>query len=354
MLNWPLLKRHGWRLIAGNQRYEDLCDRQWVLHPGEQLAAPPAIYQSGALEHVIGVQAETTLAMEMERIQGGTRTHGATTAYQLSNVQIRQGYLYTRSLRLKFSTQQESWWQRGAVTKLDEAALASTPFGARYFGHLVLDDVPLAMVAQQIAPAITMISPPNEQFREYTTLFEIPTQFVPNADCQTLTLINDIGQNRFKRDRFRQLRSQIQPLSTSNPPRGVMLLRGPSGTQRALVNQDEVMHWLQGQGFVCLTPEVLSATEIVRQTLGARIIIGVEGSQLAHGVYSLATGGVMCALQPPYRFNNVFKDYLDCIDQDLRYAFVVGHPVADGFVIDVDDLARTLELIDRVLACRQF
>jgi hypothetical protein len=351
MINLPLLKRQILRLVAGTKGYEELCDRQWVLHPGEQLFAPAAIYQPGALDHVTGVQAETTLDLEIERIQGGMRTHGATTAYQFRDVQIRQGYLYTRSLRQTFSTRPESWWQSGPITAIAEAALASTQFGARYFGHLLLDDVPLAMVAQQVAPAITVIPPPNEQFREYTTLFEIPTRFVLNANCQRLTLINDIGQNRFKRDRLRQLRSHLQPLATPNRPRGVMLLRGQSGSQRSLVNEAEVIRWLQAQGFVCLMPETLSVTELLRQTLGARIIIGVEGSQLAHGVYSLAAGGVMCALQPPYRFNNVFKDYLDCIDQDLRYAFVVGRPVDAGFVIDLNDLARTLEVIEQVLTC---
>jgi len=51
-------------------------------------------------------------------------------------------------------------------------------------------------------------------------------------------------------------------------------------------------------------------------------------------------------LQPPDRFNNVFKDYTDCLG--LNYSFVVGHPVAGGFEIRIEDLVRTLDIVSQV------
>jgi hypothetical protein len=73
-------------------------------------------------------------------------------------------------------------------------------------------------------------------------------------------------------------------------------------------------------------------------------VVATEGSHLAHAIYTMAADGVICALQPPYRFNNIYKDYADCVG--LRYAFVVGAPADAGFVIGEDDLARTLEKIN--------
>lgn len=352
MINFPRFKRQALRWTTGAKTYAEMSDRQWEIHPAETAIAPPAIYLDGALDRVTGVQAETTRAWEQERIRGGLRPHHATIAYQLRDIQIRQGYVYKQALRLQFTRQREAWRHWGEVAQLPEAALACSLFGYNYFGHLLLDDLPLALAAAQIAPAITLDQSTSQQIAAYQTLTGIQPQFVAAADCSCLTLIDDIGQNRFKRDRLRTLRSRLALAHSGSPPRGVMLLRGQTGTRRTLVNEAEVVHWLQTQGFVCVVPEALSVPELLRQIGGAKIIIGVEGSQLAHGVYSLAAGGVMCTLQPPDRFNNVFKDYLDCLDQDLRYAFVVGRPAAHGFTINLADLARTLEQIDPVFARR--
>lgn len=347
MINVPLFKRQALRLVKGSKRYADLSDRHWVICPGEQTMSAPAIYLDNALDRVTQVQAETTFAQEMERIQGGMRSHRPTIAYQLHDVQIRQGHVYKDALWLSFTKRKPSIFQWGEVEAIEQAALACTDFAYHYFGHQLLDDLPLALAAEQIAPAIVLETTANRQITEYKSLFEIAPRLVRQANCQHLTIIDDVGQNQFKRDRYRAMRAQLTHFKSPNPPWGVLLLRGKSGTQRALANQDQVIAWLQSQGFVCLVPEELSAAELVRQTLGAKIIMGVEGSQLAHGIFSLAPGGVMCALQPPNRFTNVFKDYLDCISQDMRYAFVVGQPRQDGFEIAVDDLARILEQLQQ-------
>ncbi len=110
------------------------------------------------------------------------------------------------------------------------------------------------------------------------------------------------------------------------------------------VNEDEVAEFLKNQGFAIINPSRISASEIVRQTLGAKLIVGVEGSQLTHGLFSMADDGTLLTLQPPYRFNNVYKDYTDCLG--MKYAFVVGKEVADGFEINLEDLARTLDKIE--------
>jgi len=353
MLNLPLLKRQALRFATGIKRYEELSDRQWVICSSEKTYAHPAIYLENELDKVTGIPKETTYDFEMERIRGGLRSHGATTAYQLQNVQIRQGYIYKKSMRLRFTKRKESLLQFGAVESIDQAALACTSFAYHYFGHLLLDDLPLALAAAQIAPPIILETPAYPQINEYKNLFNIHPRLVQQAHCAQLTIIDDIGQNQFKRDRYRSMRSQLIPHGSDQPPRGVMLRRGKLGAQRSLVNESEVIALLESQGFITLVPEDLSAAELVRQMVGTKIVIGVEGSQLAHGVLTLATGGVMCALQPPYRFNNSFKDYLDCIEHDLRYAFVIGKRVADGFEIDLNTLAKTLDRIDQVLAYRQ-
>jgi capsular polysaccharide biosynthesis protein len=129
--------------------------------------------------------------------------------------------------------------------------------------------------------------------------------------------------------------------------RGVYLRRGAFGAQdpRVLINGEEVESFLAAQGFAIVDPDRLSSEELCRQMRGASVVVGIEGSHLAHAIYTMASDGVICALQPPRRFNNVYKDYTDCVG--MRYAFVVGAPKDGGFVVPKDELARTLEKVGR-------
>ena len=55
-------------------------------------------------------------------------------------------------------------------------------------------------------------------------------------------------------------------------------------------------------------------------------MIGVEGSQLVHGVNVLQPGGALLALQPPNRFVSYYKYHTDRDNQ--HFAYVVGTPMA--------------------------
>jgi hypothetical protein len=76
--------------------------------------------------------------------------------------------------------------------------------------------------------------------------------------------------------------------------------------------------------------------------MDARIVVSVEGSHLSHVVLSMADNGVLLVLQPPDRFATVYKEYTDCVH--MRFGFVVCDKSHTGFVVNMDDLRRTLDL----------
>ncbi|MBF2025835.1 MAG: glycosyltransferase family 61 protein [Oscillatoriales cyanobacterium C42_A2020_001] len=343
MLNLAPLQQRILRLIQGRKTYQDVCDRQWILCPGERATHPPAIYLPAALEKVTAVPDTTTYANELTRIQGGTVEHGATTAYQLRDVHFLSGYVYKGAMKHVLVTTKEAFLKQGTTELIAEAALACTWVGNRFFGHWITDDLTLTLAAQQLATAVTVSKPLTQHQIGYSTLFDIQTKPISQAFCKRFIIIDDVGQNSFKRQRYQTLRTKLQQEASSPTHPGVMFLRKDTGVQRSLLNEPKIAQFLQAQGFTILDAETLSAVEIVQKTLGARIVVGVEGSQLVHGLFPMSENGVMLTLQPPYRFNNVYKDYTDCLG--LRYAFVIGNPVADGFEIDIDDLARTLDAI---------
>jgi hypothetical protein len=344
MINLPLLKQRGLRLLTGRKTYKDLSDQQWTLCAAESSISPPAIYLPGELDKVTGVIEQTTYKTQLQRIKGGLTQHAATTAYRLRNVEIHDGYIYKGAMKLPLTTTKESWFNQDKTEYISEAALACTFCGNRYFGDWMNNDVLLNLAARELAMAVRTSQTLSPNQIEYSHLFEINSTPVTHAKFKELIIIEDYAQNQFKRRRYQYLRNKIKPLGSSLVSPGVMLLRGKSGVQRCLVNEDKIAEFLRSQGFIIIDPEQTPATEIVRQIVGTKMIIGVEGSQLANGLFTVADNGVILTLQPPYRFNNVYKGRGDCLG--IKYAFVVGREVEGGFEISIEDLVKTLEKID--------
>ncbi|MNE15627.1 hypothetical protein D3C80_1085450 [compost metagenome] len=102
-------------------------------------------------------------------------------------------------------------------------------------------------------------------------------------------------------------------------------------------------HLRQTRGFRVVDPLKTDVPSIIAACAGARVVVGVEGSQLVHGVNVLQTGGCVLTLQPPNRFVSYYK-YLTDRDQQ-HFGFVVGMPEGDGFRIDIEEVERTLDLM---------
>ena len=119
------------------------------------------------------------------------------------------------------------------------------------------------------------------------------------------------------------------------------LRRGAAGESRVLVNEAALESALQSLGFDVIDPDQLSAREIARRSLDARLIMGVEGSHLSHALFSAADGACFLVVQPPYRFAMPYKEFTDRMD--MRFALVVADPAPGGFAVDLNDIHRLLE-----------
>ncbi len=344
-MNITPIRRGILRLLSGrNETYQEVSDKHWILCPSESSTSPPAIYLDRDLQKVTAVHEDTSYDYEMGQIQGVRKQHAATIAYRIRETQILDGYLYKGAMKHMLVNTKESLFGPRVTDYLPKAALACTVYGNRFFGHWMTDDLTLTLAAQQLAEAIAVTRKPYVHEPEYRRLFGIQARTFTRVQCDELIMINDFGQNRFKRERYEFLRSRLKVLEPLRKSYGIMLRRGTLGVQRMLTNEADLEQFLKTQGFTIIDPERLSAEEIVRQVLGAKVVVGIEGSHMLHGVFSMADRGTLCILQPPYRFNNVLKDYTDCLD--MRYAFVVGKHVPKGFMIELEDLARLLNQIE--------
>jgi hypothetical protein len=105
---------------------------------------------------------------------------------------------------------------------------------------------------------------------------------------------------------------------------------------------------LAAAGVAIIDPSGLPALDISSAIIGARIVIGVEGSHLAHAVLSMADHGSFIVLQPPDRFSMAYKDFTDA--HDMAFASVVGSPTTTLgiFEIDISEVLRTVDILDRL------
>lgn len=335
------LKRRFLALLKGKKSYQEVSDKQWTLCASESYFSPSALYLDGQLDKVTAVAETTTYEEEMRRIQGGISNHGATTAHLLRDAYVLDGYVYKDAAKYGLVATKEELIGPEVASEIPDAALACSFIGNRYFGDWMIGDLPLTLAARELSEPITVKQSLSNHQVEYCNIFDIHAIPVSRVKCGELIIIDDLGQNSFKRKRYEYLRSRLQALEPLEPRAGVMLLRGTSGAKRLLVNEEEIADYLESLGFAILDPLKLSATEIVRRSLGAKIIVGVMGSQLMPAFLSLAEGGSVLCLQPPYQFDNCYKIYADCLN--MKYGFVVGEEMPDGFRVDLAELEKTLE-----------
>jgi hypothetical protein len=315
-----------------------------VLCPEESAWAPAAINLEGDTARVTAVQEDTSREFELLRLLGGKRDHAATTAYQIAGVQFLPSGPYKGIWRYPVERRRDPLLNLPAAERLTEATLCATLYGGIYFGHWMTDDLTLQLAAKTVGNPVTTERRPYTHEPGYRELLRLERQrAVTHARVERLTVIEDFGQNSYKRARYRELRGRAQQSVPAGKGAPVFVRRGSSGAVRGIANSEALEALLLSFGFGLVDPEKMTPAQIAERMLGARMVMGMEGSHLMHFLYTMSDDGVLCVLQPPDRFNNVLKDYTDCLG--MQYAFLVCDKTETGFSVDLDRLQQLFEKI---------
>jgi capsular polysaccharide biosynthesis protein len=166
------------------------------------------------------------------------------------------------------------------------------------------------------------------------------------AFFRSLNVVADGSMQSYKSAQLAKMRDQIRADRTGAPASaGVMLLRGGSGRRRILVNEGELAQALLVRGFTIVDPMTTTVEGIAAACANAEVVVGVEGSQMVHGLLALAPGASFITIQPPFKFDNTCKPYCDALG--IKYAFTVGLDAEGGFSVELD---RVLAIIDKTTA----
>ncbi|MFJ4345135.1 glycosyltransferase family 61 protein [Pseudomonas sp. NPDC089401] len=329
-----------------------LAHKTWEIAPAESGGTtPPAIFLPGQMERVTGWQEGLFFPYVHPgpTMQGGKPVaHGPTRGFLLKDVWLIDGALYKGNATQWLSLRHVSFPSLRIEHEIARAAIYCSHNGNRWFGTWLMEDCPTyALACNEGTPVTTAPSARHPMFGQapaYEAWLGMQPLRLRTAFFRELVLFDDMSNNRNRYQRYRDMGHRLLSHVPHAAHPGVFILRGGAGELRMLRNELELAEHLRvTRGFKVIDPLKLQVSEIIAACAGAQVVMGVEGSQLVHGVNVLQAGGTIFALQPPDRFVSYYKFLADRDGQ--HFAFVVGLPEGDGFRIDIAEVERTLDLL---------
>lgn len=328
---------------------ESLCVRSWEIAPGNTTVSTKAYFLDGQLDRITN----TAYTDDPHGMMNGgiTIKHEPTRAYKLKNIWMINGSVYKGLHRFlfhhdtKLSTKMNYFPPIIVDTEIKNASIYSSYDGNEFFGLWLTDDCTNYKFAASEGVPLTTDIFTSPHMLEYEKLLGM-NPYKTNAAYikEALFFDDDWGNNKKKHDLFNENKKMLLSKFPGNSHPGVFVLRRSSGKTRIMLNELEIAEQLRDKyGFKIVDVTCQTVNEIISACVGAKVIIGIEGSHLMHGLMILEPGASVLTLQPPNRFCGVLKITTDM--QNLHFGFVVGIKKEENFYINFEEVERTLELL---------
>ncbi|MBU3030646.1 glycosyltransferase family 61 protein [Paracoccus sp. XHP0099] len=333
------------RLVGHHMReLTELAVERWEISPAETREVPPVILLPGQAERVTAVEFASREAV-MASLPGDPAEHiPATMGYRLRDVDFVDGVLYAGSSELHLRRRSHLALPLRHPRRNLSGALYETWVGNRWFGNWLLDDCLSYRLAETTGRPVTSTPPRGGHVPRYEELLGMSPERIGDAHFDDLILFDDHHNNSGRIARAQDMRARLLKGRDPAPNPGIFLFRGGSGDARILENEAEIAENLQARyGFRVMFPEAHTVDELLDACGATRIVAGIEGSQLNHGLAVMPPGGTLLTMQPADRTTTAMKLLTDRWQQ--RFALLVGRGTARGFRIEWDEVQRTLDLI---------
>ena len=315
--------------------------------PEETQAVTPAVFPEDHLDRVVSPALQSTMEKEIRRISRTSVRWAATRVHLFKKAILSDEVLYVGKYRARVGRKKRFSVSQGLYPWIERAGLMSSVMGQDYFGHYLSDDMSRALLMEQFGVFIQAWAPPYHHAKSYEDTLSPHSVHCYRARFGILAISRDIGQNSHKRARYLQLRDRMAKaiITEKVVSKIVYIVRGTIGNSRTLANEDQVVDHFIKRGAGIVNSEKMQVKEIINTLWNASIVVSVEGSQINHALYPMATDGSILVLQPPRQFNNIHKDFCDCLGRG--YGFYVCEDRGKEFYLD--DFGALDRLIDMLI-----
>ena len=309
---------------------------------------PPAVFLRSELDKITSTADNTTIEEELARVNGRTVTHQALKRYEFRNALV-----YPNGISIKGG----NFLRGGPVPHrtllsekaihVDRALYCLDYCSTRYFGHWLMEACCTAQLKRDDEQLLLPARTDWPHTKSYIDIFG----FTPSPEhilkVDQLFWFRDHMQGPSRQRRYAQLRSKLrQKIESSAKGKRYYLRRGTFGTNehRTFENEDEIIKLLSAKGYELLDLDKLSLHELLEKGMDAEVIVTVEGSHQSHAALMLRQGGLLMVIQPPDRFNNIYRGRTHAIG--LEYGFTVLEKQKENGAsrLDPNALFRTLDL----------
>ncbi|MES2499275.1 MAG: glycosyltransferase family 61 protein [Pseudomonadota bacterium] len=317
-----------------------------VLCPAEEQLSPPAIYIDSHLNRIKGIPATSSKEREYCYLHQRTAKHSPTILYSIGSSILFRGGLWTgkREVMLRRLNEGDSRYK----FDLKQAVLTDSDIANQYFGHWVHDVMPASLIGTAEMPSLAFKKPHYPHAVDYHHLLDLNTIYGNQGEVRNLYLLSDFSQNSHKIKRYLEIRKRIK--EKLNPVdsdyQGIYIARGTTGVKRMLSNEQVLIEHLVKRGFDIVYPEQMSVEMLIRKLWNVPLVISVEGSALAHAIYSIALNGAYLVLQPYFRVTHIHKGICDAMNRP--YGFYVCPPSNEVGSFVIDSMADLDSMIDRL------
>jgi len=335
--------RYAKRRLFGAGSLETASYKQEVLCPEETQPIRPAIFLPGQLDRVTGTLPHHPIDVFIKSMLASEYQHAPTIAYHLKNAVLFDGSVYVGNYRHII--------MQDLVDKMNpephyfrEGAIASSWVGTKYFGQWLRDDCAQHLLADQLENVICLSTPvwPHKDF--YARYFGQDWSSIDRAFVEHLVLFQNYSQNSYKRRRYDILRKRLRAKFPSGEHQlMVYLQRGNTGVSRNVENEDEIQNALRARhGFVIVDIQN-HLDDVISMISKARIVVSMEGSNIAHCCFSLSSDAGLLVLMPPDRFVPVHREW--SAGAGITFGFVVGSKQESGYRFSTDEILATIDLM---------
>lgn len=320
-----------------------IASERWTIAPGEKRFIKPATFLPGQLERVQAAEFGSVEHVARD-LRGNFETDiGPTLGFRMKGVDFVDGVLYGAGALKHLRRRARKSLAYVVPRERVSGVLYESWIGNRWFGTWLCEDCLCYPLAETYGSPVVTTPAPKGHAASYEAKLGHHPRRITSAHFEELIFFSDAEHNAHKKARADQVRARLIGSSPAEPHPGVFLVRGSAGALRLLVNEQEIAEKAAVErGFRVLDPMTSTVDEIIAACAGARVVMGVEGSQLVHGMMVMPPDASLFVIQPPDRTVSTLKAITD--RQGQGYSFVVGTGNLDGFSASWEEIDRTLDL----------